>query len=228
MNVENLTLKCSNAFLFLALSYLAIFLTSVLLINKRIILFDMHVSVSSFIVPLGFTMSDIITEIYGYKISRKIVWNTLIIQGFFCLITASLIKIQPSLSPASQADFNFIFSPLPRIFLSGVVAVPVSILLNTYILSKWKILLKGKYFWLRGIGSSIVGEVLYTSICVLIIYTGILKFELILQLIISSCIIKLIFASILSFPANIIVNLLKKHEKTDVFDYKINYNPFKT
>ncbi len=216
----------SGIFLFLSMLYLTIFLMSVLLINKRVTLFGVDASLASFIVPFGFTISDIVAEIYGYKASQRIIWNTLAIQGIFCILTPFLIKIGVSSSLQNQADFNYIFTPLPRIFLSGLIAIPTSIFLNVFLISKWKIILKGRYFWLRSIGASISGEILYTSICAFIIFLGVLKIDIILQLIFASCVIKFLFASICSYPANLFVNFLKKYENLDTYDQKVNFNPF--
>src|SRR3954464_6611867 len=111
--------------------------------------------------PLSYLFGDILTEVYGYARSRKVIW-----AGFGALIFASLMAfVITALPPArtmsaeQQQALNLIFGQTPRIVLASLTAFWLGEFANSFVLAKLKILTSGKFLWVRTIGSTVVGEI---------------------------------------------------------------------
>jgi uncharacterized integral membrane protein (TIGR00697 family) len=126
----------------------------------------------------------------------------------------------------NQAAFESVLGLAPRIVLASLVAYFVGSFVNDYILAKMKIITKGKYLWSRTIGSTLVGEMMDTSLFCTIAFYGVLPTELLVAVIISNYVFK-VSVEILFTPITYkLVNFLKKKEGIDYYDTKTNFNPF--
>lgn len=187
-----------------------------------------------------FIILDIVTEVYGVKEARKLLFAGLISYSLFILIMELTLHIP---SPNSNlldyrlADilmandtYNFLFKNIYTVWLSVVVCVSIAGWLNMVILSKWKILLKGKYFWIRSPISSFIAALIYSSISN-ISAVGIVinpaQTYTVCKVIIFSLFIKIITFILFAYPTTKICDYLKTSEKIDVFDYEISFNPIK-
>ena len=114
----------------------------------------------------------------------------------------------------------------PRIVLASLVAYFFGEFSNSFILAKMKILTNGKWLWTRTIGSTLVGELVDSTLFILIAFAGILPNSLLLTLIISNYIFKT-GIEILFTPATYkVVKFLKTKEGEDYYDRDTNFNPF--
>jgi uncharacterized integral membrane protein (TIGR00697 family) len=178
------------------------------------------------IFPLSYIFGDILTEVYGYSKSRKIIWT-----GFFALILMSIAYwLVGLLPPASgwnnQQAYNVILGVVPRIVLASIIGYWLGEFTNSFVLAKMKILTKGKYLWTRTIGSTIIGEGVDTTVFVLIGFYGTVSGFILFMAIISGYMFK-VFYEIIATPITYkIVNFLKKKEGIEVFDYNTRFNPF--
>lgn len=176
--------------------------------------------------PLAYIFGDILTEVYGYKRSRKVIWT-----GFFCLLLATVTFYIVGLLPEAsgwlnQEAYNSILGVVPRIALASVIAYFFGEFSNSYILAKMKIWTKGKMLFARTIGSTIIGEFIDTALFVLIAFLGVLTPKLLFAVILSNYVFK-VCVEILFTPLTYrIVGFLKKRENEDYYDYKTNFNPF--
>lgn len=176
--------------------------------------------------PLTYIFGDILTEVYGFKKAKKVIWI-----GFFCAILMSVVlAIVQFLPPAggwnNQLAFEAILGIAPRIVLASLVAYLAGSFSNAFILAKIKLITKGKYLWIRTIGSTIIGELIDTALFCTIAFLGVLPIELLLAVIVSNYIFK-VGVEILFTPITYkITNFLKKNEGIDYFDNKTNFNPF--
>lgn len=130
----------------LAMFYMTIKLMTVLLIYKLIKIGPISISVSSLIIPVWFLTGDIIAEIYGYHISKKLIWTALICQFIFAFICAAVIKLPSPPHWMYQADYEHIVGNFPRVVLASFLAILCGALINARIISKWKVLLNGRFF----------------------------------------------------------------------------------
>lgn len=177
-------------------------------------------------IPIFYAIIDVIAEVYGYKMVRFVMWGMAGAIIIFCALIAFVLGLPTAPQSANfQALYSSFFAPLWHIILIGVIGWLIGPFVNGYIISKWKILLKGKYFWLRSIGSSFFGELSQIVFCTLTAFSSFLSMPNIMHVMIFALVYKIIAAIILSWPATILVNWLKKKEGIDVFDINVNYNP---
>lgn len=176
--------------------------------------------------PLIYIFGDILTEVYGYKRSRKVIW-----LGFgSCILMSAVFGIVGLLPAASGWDnqdaYMKILGQTPRIVLASLIAYFVGEFSNSFILAKMKILTKGKWLWTRTIGSTLVGELFDSLIFVLIAFTGVVSRELLIELIVFNYLFKTSVEVVFTPLTYLIVNNLKRKEHEDYYDRKTNFNPF--
>lgn len=212
----------------LSMIYMSIMLCSAILTNRYIGTDSLFVLGGTLISPLVFIMDDIIAEIFGYKITRNVILVGYTSQLLFTLI-CQLVVIAPFPSFFKQQSFyEFILgTSLLRISLSGFIAYITANLINSYIITRWKILLKGRHFWLRSLGSSAFSEALYSFFAILMMELNTISFSDILKVVAVSYSIKLSYNIILAGPANLLVNYIKKITGIDVYDFPKKFTPFK-
>jgi uncharacterized integral membrane protein (TIGR00697 family) len=176
--------------------------------------------------PLAYIFGDILTEVYGYRNSRKVIWT-----GFACLFLATIVYYVVGLLPSAQewtgqSAYMQILGIVPRIAIASLIAYFAGEFSNSYLLAKMKIWTKGKWLWMRTIGSTIVGEGIDTLLFVVIAFYGILPNSLLISVIISNYIFKVGIEVIFTPVTYVIVNWLKKHEHEDYYDHHTKFNPF--
>jgi len=177
--------------------------------------------------PLTYIFGDILTEVYGFRAGRRVIWI-----GFFSALLMSLFLgliglIKPAAGWEYQQAYMQILGQTPRIVAASLIAYFAGEFSNSIVLAKMKILTKGKWLWTRTIGSTLVGEGVDTVLFVLIAFAGLYSWEMVMLIIISNYIFKVGLEVILTPATYYIVRTLKKREKVDYYDYNTNFNPFK-
>lgn len=195
-------------------------LITVVLIYKIIKIGPFTASVSTFIIPFWFFMGDVITEVYGYKITKKIIFIALTCQFVFAFSCYGFVQLNSPADWSFGNSYSQIFGKLPRVALASFLAIVTGALINSYLLAKWKLFFKGKYFWLRCLGSTAIGEFIFTMIAYLTEFWGVTTLGVLFHLIIVSFTVKLLFSPILVYPASLFALWLKKSEgiPTDNFE----------
>ncbi|MFA5052181.1 MAG: queuosine precursor transporter [Patescibacteria group bacterium] len=177
--------------------------------------------------PLAYIFSDILTEVYGYKKSRRVIWT-----GFTAALLMSIALIIVGRLPAAegwdnQAAYDTILGLTPRIVLASLVAYAAGEFSNSFILAKMKIATRGRWLWTRTIGSTVVGEGIDSLLFVLVAFFGIFPLPVVMAIIISNYVFK-VGLEILATPITYrIVSFLKTREHSDVFDIGTDFNPFR-
>lgn len=176
--------------------------------------------------PLSYIFGDILTEVYGYKRSRHVIW-----LGFFSALLMSIVFIIVGKLPSAQgwdnqAAYDAILGLTPRIVLASLVAYFCGEFSNSFVLAKMKIWTKGKWLWIRTIGSTVVGELVDSTIFIMVAFAGLLSPALILTLIISNYIFKTSIEIIFTPVTYRVVSFLKGKEQEDYYDNDTNFNPF--
>jgi len=206
----------------------AIFVTC--LITANIIAVKV-ISVGSFILPaaiivfpLSYIFGDILTEVYGYRQARKVIW-----LGFACnLIFVFFAWAGQLLPPApfwkGQEAYESILGYTPRLLAASFCGYLVGEFANSFVLAKMKILTRGRWLWSRTIGSTIAGQGLDTSIFITLAFTGTPSFAPIM--ILYHWLAKVGIEAVATPFTYAVVNFLKKKEAIDTYDQETNFNPF--
>lgn len=175
--------------------------------------------------PLAYLFGDVLTEVYGYASSRKVIWT-----GFISLLLMTLMYEVARLLPADpswehQEAFQSIFQHLPEIVIASITAYFVGEFCNSYVLAKIKLRMKGRAMSFRFVASTIAGQAVDTTVFVLIAYSRNYR-SVLVPLILLSWAFKVVW-EIIALPITlIVVNYLKKAENEDYFDIDTNFNPF--
>lgn len=175
--------------------------------------------------PITYIFGDVLTEVYGFKLSRVIIWT-----GFLCLMLMSLFYwLSTFLSPApfwdGQESYSRFFTLSPRIAIASLIAYLVGEFANSIVLSRMKIWSQGENLWMRTIGSTIVGEAIDSLIFNFAAFAGIFAFRQVAYIALSGYVLKVLYEIVATPLTYVVVRFLKKYEGVDHYDYGIKYNP---
>ena len=182
--------------------------------------------------PIGYVFGDILTEVYGYQRSRRVIWT-----GFFALALAALIFWAISILPgevtwqgyAGDEAYQSILGGTSSggIVLASLAGFWLGEFSNSFILAKMKILTRGRWLWSRTIGSTLVGEMVDTVMFVVVASAfGVFPWSLFLTLTLTNYLFKVAVEVLMTPVTYLIVRALKRAEGEDYYDRDTNFNPF--
>lgn len=218
--------KTFKYFTLLSVLYVTIVLLTIL-VENRVITFGLHFKIlaGTLVLPLSYAISDIITEVYGYNQMKRLIWTS-IVALFFSAAVIYIITLLPSDDPNTSA-YDIVFGAFMNDVFTYSIAAGVSIFLNAYILAKWKILLQGRHFWLRSLGSTCIGEAIFITVWALIGFSYKFPLLTLLNFMLISYLYKLAYNLLAIYPTALIAAFLKNSEQTDSYDTNLIFNPFK-
>jgi hypothetical protein len=206
------------------------------IIAGRPLIFD----AGTLIFPLSYIFSDVLTEVYGYATSRRVIWI-----GFFSLALMSLMLMlvgalpgeaswlssaangDPAANTFGQDAFDKVLGLTWRIVLGSLLAYWCGSFINDFVLAKMKLVTAGKNLWMRTIGSTLIGEAVDTLVFAIVAFWGVLPTEVLIDLILANYIFKVLVEVLFTPITYFIVNKLKKAESQDYYDRTTDFNPFK-
>lgn len=183
--------------------------------------------------PVSYIFGDILTEVYGYKNSRRVIW-----AGFVCLALSAAIFWIVSILPgeaqwqkyAGEAAYFAILGGMSSggIVLASLAGFWSGEFSNSFVLAKMKILTRGRWLWTRTIGSTIVGEFVDTAVFISIASLfGVFPWSLLVMLVLTNYLFKCGVEALMTPVTYKVVNALKRVESEDYYDRETNFNPFK-
>lgn len=182
--------------------------------------------------PLSYIFGDILTEVYGYKKSRRVIWT-----GFFCLALASAVFALVGLLPgeamwqgyAGDAAYIAILGGISSggIVLGSLAGYWSGEFTNSFTLAKMKVLTNGRHLWARTIGSTLVGELVDSAVFVIVACAfGVFPWSLFLTLVLTNYLFKCAVEALMTPLTYVVVNYLKRVENEDYYDRETKFNPF--
>jgi hypothetical protein len=178
--------------------------------------------------PLSYLFGDILTEVYGYARSRRVIWagfGALIFASFMAFIVTTLPPAR-TMSPESQAAVNAIFGQTWRIVGASLLGFWAGEFTNSLVLAKMKIRTAGKHLWMRTIGSTFAGEAVDSLIFYPIAFLGTWPTEQVVAVMIGNYFLK-VFWEVIATPITYrVVAFLKEAEHEDYYDTDTNFSPF--
>jgi uncharacterized integral membrane protein (TIGR00697 family) len=176
--------------------------------------------------PLSYLFGDILTEVYGYAQSRRVVWAGFAASVFAAVMTRLVVALPPSADWPHQAALETMFGSSWRIFAASIFAYFFGEFTNSFVLAKLKVKTEGKFLWLRTIGSTIFGEAVDSLIFYPIAFWGIWEPKLLVSAAFGSYVIKVSW-EILATPLTYkVVGWLKHAEDEDFYDRETKFTPF--
>lgn len=176
--------------------------------------------------PVSYVIGDVLTEVYGYANARRCVW-----AGFFALIFMAFMSfVVVAMPPApgwdGQAAYESVFGSTWRIVLASLLAFWAGEFVNSFVLSKMKVLTGGKHLWTRTIGSTVFGQAVDSAIFYPVAFLGTWTNAQVLTVMVTNWLMKVVWEAVLTPVTYAVVAWLKKREGVDVFDENLDFSPF--
>ncbi len=180
--------------------------------------------------PISYIFGDILTEVYGYARTRKVIW-----AGFGALAFAALMgQVVIRLPVDPQEPYNAVIQPALVTVFGGTWRIVAASMLgywagdfaNSYVLAKLKIRTRGRYLWTRTIGSTLVGQAIDSLIFYPLAFLGLWTAEKMLQVVVFNCAFKVAVEVVFTPATYALVNWLKRVEHEDYYDRQTNFTPF--
>ena len=185
-----------------------------------------NVSGAQLLFPITYIFGDIFTEVYGYGASRRAIWIGFAACAVMALMGLFVVWIPAAPGWQNQAAFEAIFYTVPRFIFASLVAFWLGEFTNSYTLAKMKLWTNGKHLWARTIGSTATGQLVDTTVLILIAFGGYTAWGTMFNLIISGYLAKVLYEALATPVTYAVVNGLKRAEGVDVYDRETNFNPF--
>lgn len=212
---------------FITALFVVVLIVSNIASTKVVLLGPFTFDGGTILFPLAYIFGDVLTEVYGYKRSRRVIWT-----GFFLLILATLtfgivnaLPTPPDQQNTARA-FAAILGLVPRIVLASLVAYWVGEFVNSYVLAKLKIATQGRWLWTRTLGSTLIAQGLDTGLFLLIAFYGVWDNALLWTVFVSNYVFKVGVEALFTPLTYAVVGFLKRSEHEDYYDRDTNFNPF--
>lgn len=209
--------------------WVSLLIISSLTSQKTFFLYGITYSTSILAYPFVYIFNDIFTEVYGYRVSRKVVWT-----GFFCFFLVSFLGYLYSYIPAPESfkdnySFDLIFRASPLVALTSLFSFSTGEFINSYILAKMKIWTNGKYAEARYILSTAFGQFFDNGIFTLgtFLLVGWYSSGEIISIVLSSAIFATVWEMLAIPVTRRVIKWIKEQEGIDTYDVGTDFNPLK-
>jgi uncharacterized integral membrane protein (TIGR00697 family) len=217
-------MKISPRLLVLTALFVTCLITANVIAVKLVGFGSMVVPAAIFVFPISYVFGDVLTEVYGFAWARRVIW-----LGFGCnLVFVFFAWLGQIMPPAAfwsdQQSYVAILGAAPRLLMASFAGYLAGEFTNSLIMSKLKVLTRGRWLWTRTISSTIVGEGVDTALFVTIAFVGTPAF---MPMIILYHWAAKIGVEVAATPLTYaVVGWLKKAESVDAYDYSTSFNPF--
>jgi len=183
--------------------------------------------------PISYIFGDVLTEVYGYRRSRKVIWTGFGLSALMA-VTFWLVGRLPGEAEwqayAGQGAYDAILGGVSSggIIVASLTAYFAGEFSNSYVMAKLKIVTQGRWLWARTIGSTLVGEGVDTALFIMLAcLLGVFPWSIALTLIVTNYIFKVGIEALMTPLTYRIVNGLKRAEHEDYYDHDTDFNPFR-
>ncbi|HEX2689221.1 MAG TPA: queuosine precursor transporter [Kofleriaceae bacterium] len=198
--------------------------------GKTCLVFGLTFGAGNLFFPISYIFGDVLTEVYGYARARKVIW-----AGFGAMLFATVMGMFVINAPADpkepynqviQPALEVVFGNTWRIVAGSILAFWAGDFVNSYVMARMKVLTRGRYLWMRTIGSTIVGQLVDSAIFYPIAFVGIWNTSTLFAVIGFNWVFKVTVEVVLTPITYLVVGWLKRAEREDYFDKHTNFTPF--
>lgn len=176
--------------------------------------------------PLTYVFDDILTEVYGFKVSRRIIWMALLANTIIFIGTWCTIYLNPSPDWHNQDAYATVYHATLRVFIASMVSYFFGEFANSIILAKLKVFTSGRHLWLRAMTSTIIGVGIDTVLFIHIAFVFMMPYSILWKIIGTMYSLKVIYECCALPITYKISNYLKQKDNVDHYDFKTQFNPF--
>jgi len=224
------TVRTSPLLIVLSALFVTVLLTSNLIAVKLVAFGPLTLPAAVIVFPLSYLFGDVLTEVYGYAVTRRVIWLGFacnLIFVLFILAAGALPGAAGVWDPAAQSAFERILGFTPRLLAASFIAYLAGEFVNSFAMARLKIATQGRWLWTRTIGSTLVGQGLDSAIFITAAFTGVLPAGILLRTILYQWVFKTAYEIVATPLTYAVVNFLKRHERQDPFDIGTDFNPFR-
>jgi uncharacterized integral membrane protein (TIGR00697 family) len=180
--------------------------------------------------PISYVFGDVLTEVYGFARARKVIWAGFGAMAFATLMSAVVLRLP--INPAEpynaviQPALQTVFGNTWRIVAASMIAFWIGDFANSYVLARMKVLTRGKFLWMRTIGSTMVGQGFDSAVFYPIAFAGLWSTETMLRVVAFNWLFKVAVEAVLTPVTYAVVNGLKRAENEDFYDDATDFTPF--
>lgn len=178
------------------------------------------------IFPISYILNDCLTEVWGYRKARLVIWTAFAANLFVVLVGQAVVWLPSASFWEGGEHFDYMFNMAPRVAFASLLAFLAGSTMNSLVLSKMKVADNGRRFGLRAILSSVAGELLDSLIFMPIAFYG-APLKALGTMLLFQVSFKILYEIAILPVTSVVVRKVKESESVDVFDRDISYNPFK-
>jgi queuosine precursor transporter len=224
------TARTSPLLLTLSGLFIAVLLTSNLIAVKLVAFGPLTLPAAVIVFPLSYLFGDVLTEVYGYAVTRRVIW-----LGFGCNLVFVLFILAAGALPgapgvwdsSAQAAYNRILGFAPRLLVASFIAYVAGEFLNSFVMARLKIATQGRWLWTRTIGSTLAGQGVDSAIFITGAFIGVLPAGILVRTILYQWGFKTAYEIVATPLTYAVVGFLKRRENQDPFDIGTDFNPFR-
>ncbi len=178
--------------------------------------------------PISYVFGDILTEVYGYARSRRVIWMGFAGLAFAAFMSYVVVSLPPAPFWKNQAAYEIAFGLTWRIALASMIAYFCGEFVNSFVLAKMKILTNGRWLWTRTIGSTLFGEGVDSLLFYPLAFygTGIIPDDKLPTVMLAQFVAKVAVEIGFTPVTYAIVGFLKRAEQVDHYDRDTRFTPF--
>jgi queuosine precursor transporter len=206
-------------------AFVAVLLVSNTVANKLVPVGPFVWSAAIVIFPISYILGDVVTEVYGYARARRIFWVGTAANAFLAL-AYTLADSLPSLDPQYGGAFHVVLGPAPRVVVASLFGLWCGQFANSWVMSRLKVITRGRGLWARCIASTFVGEGVDTAVFATLLFAGTVPWFVIPTIIWSAALFKTAYEAAVTPLTYLVVNALKRAEGWESLDERVSYSPF--
>jgi queuosine precursor transporter len=178
--------------------------------------------------PISFIFGDILTEVYGYARSRKVIWAGFGGLAFASFMAWMIVALPPAPFWHNQEAYEVAFGSAWRVSLASLVAFAAGEFVNSYIMAKMKVMTAGRWLWMRTIGSTIFGEGVDSALFYPLAFygSGVIPDDKLPLVMLAQFVAKVGVEVVFTPVTYKVVAWLKRVENEDYYDRHTDFNPF--
>lgn len=217
--------RYSGRFLVVATVFVTCLITANIIAVKLVDILGFILPAAVLVFPISYITGDVLTEVYGYRQARRVIW-----LGFLCnALMVAAVWIGQVLPSASfwdaQSAYERILGYTPRLLLASLLAYLAGEFANSFVLAKMKIATRGRWLWMRTIGSTLVGQGLDSTVFMTLAFAGTIPTPALTEAVVTQWLAKSAYEALATPFTYMVVNRLKREEGVDVYDHDTRFNP---
>jgi hypothetical protein len=179
------------------------------------------------IFPLAYLFGDVLTEVWGYRVARMVIWTGFLANVVVVLFIAAAIAIPADPHYTDQAAYARVLGSTPRLVAASLIAYLLGEFLNAFVLARLKVATRGRWLWTRTIGSTLLGQGVDSIVFISLAFAGTQPWSLLIVIIRDVWVVKVLYEVIATPITYAIVTVLKRVEGVDTYDRDTKFAPIR-